>query len=72
MISHGRYVRHLEDIAAYELLPKPMDALIETRLERIRREVAAFEAVTARDDVERLQRLAERNIRRERELENKL
>jgi len=44
MISQGRYLYHLQDIAEIEAMSKPLNSIQQGRLASMKREAAEYEA----------------------------
>jgi len=43
MISSGRYLYHLQDIAEIKAMPQPVDSIQQMRLQQMETETAEFE-----------------------------
>ena len=65
MISNGRYILHLEDIAATERRKLAPNQLQWNRYRLMRAEVAEFEAATDQEDIDMCRRVAARYIQKE-------
>jgi hypothetical protein len=54
MISSGRYLYHLQDIAEIEAMPQPVSAIQQMRLDQMKAEAAEF-ATANPDEAARIQ-----------------
>lgn len=59
MISQGRYLYHLQDIAEIEAMEKPLNWLQQTRLDAMKQETAEFESAYPADAAAMQQRAKE-------------
>ena len=57
MISSGRYLYHLQDIAEIKAMPQPVNSIQQLRLEMMESEAAEFKTADP-DEAKRLQALA--------------
>jgi hypothetical protein len=54
MISSGRYLYHLQDIAQIKAMPQPVDSIQQMRLKQMEAETVEFEKANP-DEAKRLQ-----------------